>query len=168
MIYIQLGKYQDSIPYFQKALQIRPDYKTYADLGTAYLYLKRYPDSVPMFENAVEMSPNDEAFVGNLADSYRWSGQRDKANATYDKAIALAFKQMEMNPRDAETMGGPRSVLREDGQLGAGTGLHPQGAGNQPGRCQPDLYGSHGLCLERSPKRISQVASGSVSKGLFS
>ena len=105
VIYIQLGKYQDSIPYFQKALQIQPDYKTYADLGTAYLYLKRYPDSVPMFEKAVEMSPNDEAFVGNLADSYRWSGQRDKANATYDKAIALAFKQMEMNPRDAETMG---------------------------------------------------------------
>jgi eukaryotic-like serine/threonine-protein kinase len=105
VIYIQLGKNQDAIPYLQKALLIQPDYKTYTDLGTAYFNLKRYAESVPMFEKAVEMSPNDEVLVGNLADSYRWSGQRDKANGTYDKAIALAFKQMEVNPRDAETMG---------------------------------------------------------------
>jgi serine/threonine protein kinase/tetratricopeptide (TPR) repeat protein len=105
VIYIQLGKNEESIPYLQKALQIQPDYKTYSDLGTAYYNLKRYADAVPMFEKAVEMSPNDESFVGNLADAYRWSGQRDKANATYDRAIALAFKQLEVNPRDSETMG---------------------------------------------------------------
>ena len=105
VIYIQLGKNEESIPYLQKALQIQPDYKTYSDLGTAYYNLKRYADAVPMFEKAAEMSPNDESFVGNLADAYRWSGQRDKANATYDRAIALAFKQLEVNPRDSETMG---------------------------------------------------------------
>jgi tetratricopeptide (TPR) repeat protein len=42
---------------------------------------------------------------GNLADGYRAAGQMDKANATYDKAIALAFKALQVNPRSATTMG---------------------------------------------------------------
>jgi serine/threonine-protein kinase len=105
VVYSQQGKYEESIPYFEKSLHIQPDDKTYTDLGTAYFYLKRYNDSVPMFEKAVQMSPNVEEFTGNLADAYRWSGQREKANATYDKAIALAYKQLAVNPRDSDTMG---------------------------------------------------------------
>jgi len=103
--YFQQGKYEESLPYFQKSLQIQPDDKTYSDLGTAYFYLKRYSESVPMFEKAVQMSPNVERFTGNLADAYRWSGQREKANATYDKAIALAYKELAVNPRNSDTMG---------------------------------------------------------------
>jgi len=105
VVYFQQGKYEESIPYFQKSLQIQPDDKTYSDLGTAYFYLKRYSDSVPMFEKAVQMNPNVEEFTGNLADAYRWSGQREKANATYDKAIALAYKELAVNPRNSDTMG---------------------------------------------------------------
>jgi len=104
-MYFQQGKYEESIPYFQKSLEIQPDDKTYNGLGTAYFYLKRYNDSVPMFEKAVQMSPNVEEFTGNLADAYRWSGQREKANATYDKAIALAYKELAVNPRNSDTMG---------------------------------------------------------------
>jgi tetratricopeptide (TPR) repeat protein/TolB-like protein/predicted Ser/Thr protein kinase len=105
IVYFQQGKYEESIPYFQKSLQIQPDDKTYSALGAAYFYLKRYNDSVPMFEKAVQMNPNEEQFTGNLADAYRWSGQREKANASYDKAIALAYKQLDVNPRDSDTMG---------------------------------------------------------------
>lgn len=104
-VYFMQGKYEDCIPYFQKALKLQPDYKTYSNLGTAYFYLKRYNESVPMFEKAVEMDPDDARYVGNLADAYRWSGQRDKANVTYDKAISLAYKQLEVNPRNSDTMG---------------------------------------------------------------
>jgi eukaryotic-like serine/threonine-protein kinase len=106
VIYFQQGKYEECLPYFQKSLQIQPDDKTYSNLGTAYFYLKRYNDSVPMFEKAVKLSPTAERFTGNLADAYRWSGQREKANATYDKAIALAFKELAVNPRNSDTMGG--------------------------------------------------------------
>ncbi len=58
-----------------------------------------------MSEKAAEMNPGGQTVVGNLADAYRWAGQKDKANATYDKAIALAYKQLQVNPRDANTMG---------------------------------------------------------------
>jgi tetratricopeptide (TPR) repeat protein len=77
---------------------------TYSNLGTAFFYLKRYSDSVPMFEKAVELNPNDGMLTGNLADAYRWSGQIDKADASYDRAIALAFKELQVNPRAANVM----------------------------------------------------------------
>lgn len=105
VVYFQQGKYEECLPYFQKSLQIQPDDKTYSNLGTAYFYLKRYNDSVPMFEKAVELSPTAERYTGNLADAYRWSGQREKANVTYDKAIALAYKELAVNPRDSDAMG---------------------------------------------------------------
>jgi tetratricopeptide (TPR) repeat protein len=57
-----------------------------------------------MFQKAVELNPNDQLTMGNLADAYRWSGQRDNANATYQKAIALAYKELEVNPKDTETL----------------------------------------------------------------
>ncbi len=104
-VYSRMGKYEESIPVYQKALQIQPYAGTYSNLATAFFYLKRYPEAVQMFEKAVEMNPSDETYAGNLADAYRWAGQKDKANAMYDKAISLAYKQLQVNPRDANTMG---------------------------------------------------------------
>src|SRR6266436_4706918 len=104
VIYFQQGKYDQCIPLYQKALQIQPHYLTYSNLGTAFFFLKRYAEAVPMFEKAVEMNQNDPMLMGNLADAYRWSGQPDRANATYDRAIALAFKQLQVNPRDANVL----------------------------------------------------------------
>jgi serine/threonine protein kinase/tetratricopeptide (TPR) repeat protein len=104
-VYSRMGKYEDSIVAFQKALQIQPYAGTYSNLATDFFYLKKYPEAVQMFERAVEMNPGDETYAGNLADAYRWAGQKDKANTTYDKAISLAYKQLQVNPRDANTLG---------------------------------------------------------------
>jgi Flp pilus assembly protein TadD len=51
------------------------------------------------------MSPNDMENQSNLGDAYRWAGQKDKANATYEKAIALAYKDLQVNPQNARTLG---------------------------------------------------------------
>ena len=98
------GKFNECIAPFQKALQIKPSGPVYSNLGTAYFYLKRYTEAVRMFEKAAEMSPNEEMVFGNLADAYRWSAQPEKAAAAYDKAISLAYKQLEVNPRDANVL----------------------------------------------------------------
>jgi len=82
-----------------------PNPVLYSNIGTAYFYLERYTESVPMFEQAVAMNPNEEMLTGNLADAYRWNGQKEKSLATDDKAIALAYKELQVNPRNAETMG---------------------------------------------------------------
>ena len=106
VVYFRQGNYNDSIPFLEKALKLEPRADIYTDLGTAYFFLRRYQESVPMFEKAVAMSPNDEWFVGNLADAYRWTGHKEQARTTYDKAIALAYKELQVNPHNASTMGG--------------------------------------------------------------
>jgi serine/threonine protein kinase/tetratricopeptide (TPR) repeat protein len=102
-VYFRQGKYNACIPAFQKALQLQPSADVYSNLGTAHFYLKRYDDAVKMFEKAVEMNPNDDVNVGNLADAYRWSGQRERAKVAYDKAIALAYRDLRVNPRSSST-----------------------------------------------------------------
>jgi eukaryotic-like serine/threonine-protein kinase len=104
-VYFSQGKFKEAIAYSQKALTITPDPVLYTNIGTAYFYLQRYAESVPMFEKAVAMNPNEEYLVGNLADAYRWNGQQEKSLATYDKAIALAYKDLQVNSKNADTMG---------------------------------------------------------------
>ena len=43
--------------------------------------------------------------LGNLADALRWSGQRDRAGEAYAKAIAAAYDELQVNPKDALTLG---------------------------------------------------------------
>jgi serine/threonine protein kinase/Flp pilus assembly protein TadD len=103
--YVAMGRYQESIVPLETAMKIDPQPSVISNLGTSFFYLGRYADAVKRFEKAVELDPNDETMMGNLADGYRANGQTTEANATYDKAIALAFKALRVNPRSAATMG---------------------------------------------------------------
>src|ERR1700722_12778780 len=103
-VYANQGKYQEAVPYFKKALEIEPYYGTYSNLGTAYFYLKQYAQAAEMFEKAVELNPNDTSMAANLADSYRFSGQKDKAQRTYQKAVALGYKELQTNPQNSDVM----------------------------------------------------------------
>jgi serine/threonine-protein kinase len=105
-VYLQQGKYQASIPTFQKSLQLQPYALTYSNLGTAYFYLKRYDEAAKLYDKAIELNPSDELTMGNLADAYRWMGEKEKSLATYDQAIALAYKELQVNTRNADTLGG--------------------------------------------------------------
>jgi tetratricopeptide (TPR) repeat protein/DNA-binding winged helix-turn-helix (wHTH) protein len=103
-VYLLMGKWNECIPFYREALRLQPSFVTYSNLGTAYFYLHRYKDALRMFEKATEMNPNDEVVAGNLADAYRWSGQREKGLQAYQRAIALAYKELEVNPQNATAM----------------------------------------------------------------
>ena len=100
-----MGRYEDSAAAFQRALQLQPTAPTYTNLGITYAYSGKFAEAVPMFEKSVALGPNAETWVGNLGDGYRWLGQTEKAAATYDKAIALALKDLQVNPRNAVATG---------------------------------------------------------------
>ena len=104
-VYFNQGKFVEALPYELKALSITPNPGLYANIGTIYFYQGRFAEAVPMFEKAVALNPNTEWFTGNLADGYRWGGQREKSLQTYDKAIALSYKELQVNPKDAVVMG---------------------------------------------------------------
>jgi len=105
VVYFQMGKFAESVPAFEQALKIAPSESLYSNLGTANFYLGKLPEAVKMFEKAVELNPNSQAGLGNLADGYRWSGQLDKAKATYERAIKQAYQDLKVNSRDASTLG---------------------------------------------------------------
>jgi eukaryotic-like serine/threonine-protein kinase len=104
-VYFQTGDWTASVAAFEKSMKIDPSESTYSNLGTAYFYLGRREDAVKMFEKSVALNPNDQRDMGNLADGYRWTGDKDKAKSTYERAIALAYKALQVNPRDASTLG---------------------------------------------------------------
>lgn len=102
--YLRNGRYQECIPYYQKALQIEPYWTTYSNLGTAYFFLKQYANAAEMYGKAVELNPNDSEVLVNWADSYRWSGQTSKAQAIYQRAISVGYKELQTKPQSASTM----------------------------------------------------------------
>ena len=98
------GEWEKGIPAYEQSLKLQPHWLTYSSLGTAYFYLKRYPDAVKVFEQAAALNPNDAITMGNLADGLRWAGQRDRALNVYATAISLAYKDLQVNPKDATTL----------------------------------------------------------------
>jgi eukaryotic-like serine/threonine-protein kinase len=102
--YFQQGKFEQCVPQFQKALSIEPAAEVYSDLGTAYFYLKRYSDAIQAYQEAAKLDPQSQIIAGNLADAYRAAGQADAASKAYDHAISLAYKDYQVNPRDAGTL----------------------------------------------------------------
>ncbi len=104
-VYFRMGRWNDAIPAFQKSLELQPDAATYSNLGTTYFFLKQNDEAIKMFEKAVQLTPKDEVTMGNLADAYRAAARSQEANATYDKAIRLAFQQLQVNPKLASVTG---------------------------------------------------------------
>jgi serine/threonine protein kinase/tetratricopeptide (TPR) repeat protein/TolB-like protein len=104
-VYFQSGKWNDAIAAFGKALKIEPSQRLYANLGVAYYYLGHRADAVTMFQKAVDLNPNDFDAVGNLGDAYRLSQDQVKAKAAYERAIALAYQALRVNPQEASTIG---------------------------------------------------------------
>jgi serine/threonine-protein kinase len=102
--YFARGEWEQGIPAYERSLKLDPHWLTYSSLGTAYFFLKKYDQAVREFEQAAALNPNDAVTIGNLADGLRWSGQRERARSTYDRAIGLAYKELQVNPRDATVL----------------------------------------------------------------
>ena len=103
--YFNMGRFEDCVPVLKKSLELDKHPIGYTNLGTVYFYLKRYADAVPMYEEALKLDPASENIAGNLADAYRWAGQTQQANATYEHAIELGLNGLTVNPRDSGLMG---------------------------------------------------------------
>jgi tetratricopeptide (TPR) repeat protein/class 3 adenylate cyclase len=115
-IYFAQARYDEAIAETQKAIELQPAADLYSNLGLALLYLKRYPEAVAALEKSAKTHPNDEVVVGNLADGYLWSGQREKAKATYKKAISLAIADLGVNPKDTSVLGDLALYYAKTGQ----------------------------------------------------
>jgi serine/threonine protein kinase/tetratricopeptide (TPR) repeat protein len=152
VVYMSMGRYQDSIEPLERAMQLDPQPAVISNLGTSYFFLHRYPEAVKQFEKAVQLNPNDETMMGNLADGYRAAQQMDKANATYDKAIALAFKALRVNPRSAATMGSLALYFAKKGDMGQAMQFMKRARGLDPSSVDLILDSAEVYALSNRPE----------------
>ncbi len=85
-------------------MELKPSAFAYSNVGTTYFFLGQSDDARTNFEKVVEISPQRADLVVTLADCYRGLGQRDKANAMYDRAISLDLQLLQTNPLDAKAL----------------------------------------------------------------
>jgi eukaryotic-like serine/threonine-protein kinase len=105
LAYYNLGQLDQATTMWRRTLEIRPDAGAYSNLGVVYFYTGHRVDSVRMFEKATELQPQTYLYRGNLADAYRWTpGYQDRAKATYEQAIAIAERDLEVNPHDSDAL----------------------------------------------------------------
>jgi tetratricopeptide (TPR) repeat protein len=104
-VLLQSGRFQEAVEPLQKSLQTDPVGQAYSNVGIAYFYLKQYDKAISNYEKAVQLVPNSDMFVGNLAEAYALAGQTDRAQTTFEQAIALAYKELQVNPRSAGIKG---------------------------------------------------------------
>ena len=99
------GNYEGCIQASQKANELQPNPVVYQNIAQAYYFLHKYPLTRENAQKAVDLNPNNHFFYSIIADAYRIEGDTQKANELYDKAITLALHDLQVNPRDAATMG---------------------------------------------------------------
>jgi tetratricopeptide (TPR) repeat protein len=104
-VLLQSGRFEEAVAPFQKVLQFSADGQAYSNLGIAYFYQKKYDLAIANYEKAVQLVPESDMFVGNLAEAYQLAGMNDRAMPTFEKAIALGYKGLAVNPRDASIKG---------------------------------------------------------------
>jgi tetratricopeptide (TPR) repeat protein len=99
------GDYAGCIPEFEKANALRPDPDSYYNIAQAYYFQQKYELANQNAQKSIDLSPNNHIAYAALADGYRQLGDTEKSNALYDKAINLALHDLQVDPRDAATMG---------------------------------------------------------------
>ncbi len=102
--YKRAGKLADAVAEFEKSVALRPSADAYANLGASYGEMGKFDDAIAAFEKSTAQSPNSSSYLGGLADAYWWS-RSSKARPLYDKAIAMALKELAVNPRDPDLRG---------------------------------------------------------------
>jgi eukaryotic-like serine/threonine-protein kinase len=118
--YLGLGRYLDAIGVLETALnegpkksptmaQLDPERsaRAWANLGAAYMYVGRYQEAVDATKKATDLEPHNDVLWRNLGDGYRQiPGEEVQATQAYQKALAAAEDQLNVNPKDFETVSG--------------------------------------------------------------
>ena len=97
----EMGKVAEAISLYNRAIEVRPSYMAYSNLGTANSRAERYQDAVDAYLMALEFDDSDWLVWGNLAFVYSWmNGMDEQATETFEHAIQLAETARGENSRD--------------------------------------------------------------------
>jgi len=103
-IYMVQGKYNDSVEFFTKALEIDPDY-LYANemIGMVYLGgLRDHGKALPFLLRAEQLKSENNSVYYNLACCYSLMNDVEKAFAYLDKALFYGYRNVENIKSDTD------------------------------------------------------------------
>jgi tetratricopeptide (TPR) repeat protein len=85
-----LGRYDEAITYFDKALAINPNYKNaLLSKGWSLSNLGRYDEAIEYYDRAIEIDPNYILALNNKGLALNGLGRYDEAITYFDKALAI-------------------------------------------------------------------------------
>ncbi len=93
------GDFKAALSTFRQAVAINNNAVNHSNIGTLLFYQQQYAEASQHFAMAVELKPDNYQLWGNLADSYRWAGQPDRAQHSYQQAIRLVSLLLEKSPK---------------------------------------------------------------------
>jgi tetratricopeptide (TPR) repeat protein len=86
--YDRLGQYEKGIEILNEAIRIEPDYLgAYINRGTYKSSLERYKDAITDYKKVLELDPDNTLATYNIGNSYRISGNLNKAKKFYDLTL---------------------------------------------------------------------------------
>jgi len=83
------GKADDAIRYYQKALELAPEfYEARNNLGSDFLAKSRFPEAQQQFEQVVKVNPSDAAAYFNLGNLFLLTQQFDKGQQWVEQGLS--------------------------------------------------------------------------------
>ena len=114
--YQALGRYDQAVTAYRRALSIGPNGVTWSNLGACQFSLGHYSDSAHSFEEATRLTPGNYLYWANLGDACRMlPGRTADAEAAYSRALAIAHQDASINPNDAVARAVTAGVMAKTG-----------------------------------------------------
>ena len=89
-IYFKSGKIKESLPYFQRAIELSPYYvQTQLDLSSALSHLKRFEEAERVCERFIQLQPENPALQFGYGHTLMQAGKLDEAEERLLKAFTL-------------------------------------------------------------------------------
>jgi serine/threonine protein kinase/tetratricopeptide (TPR) repeat protein len=101
-----LGNWAKAKTAFQHVIKLQSDYSAYSNLGSIYFFNDEdFKSAAGMYRKALELDSSNYLMWGNIASAYyQIPGDKDKSKYYFEHAIALAEKELKLNPRNPSTL----------------------------------------------------------------
>ncbi len=105
-IYVGQGRLLESIPYFERLLNLEPDPDAASNLGTVYFMLNRVDEAIHAYELACRVAPENPTYWRNLAEAHEKAGRVEDARRSFESALAAHDRrQAAAGSRDGVLLG---------------------------------------------------------------
>ena len=147
---LQKGNADEAMVWFQKAVEIKPDYgQAHYNLGIMLRGQGKTDEALAHFQQAAQINPGDSDVHYQLGNVFRDKGKRDQAIAEYQKAL-------EINPDDAEAHFNLGVLFSHEGRVDEAMARYQSALQLKPGYAE--AHNNLGILLDGKGKVDEAIA----------